>query len=76
MNNEEIVSKINEIEKIINEKWSEVSPSATQKVKQTWDDAIGDEYIKNVESVGKTVDKMLEELELLKECWQKYNISK
>ena len=73
MNKEVAVFKINEISQNINKLWSEISPKETNKMKQYWKDSACDECVRNIENVGSIVKEINKELELLKECWQKYD---
>ena len=76
MNNKEtIIAEIDKTSDKIHKLWNDLSIYDIENLKDAWNDSVCDEFIKKIKNTDKTIVDILAQLDLLKECWQKAEIT-
>ena len=68
-NNKEILNNIEEIKNEINEIWNKVTVKDNETITDYWNDSISVEYLKKIKEVDIVINKIQDNLDLLKDCW-------
>ena len=67
------MSKIDDSKNKINSIWEEMKYQDLRKIKESWDTSLSDDYLEKFQIINSTILDIESELDLLKECWKKYN---
>ena len=65
-----IIANIDKTSEKIHKIWNDLSIYDIENLKQAWHDELCDEFIKKIKNTDNTIVRIIDQLELLKECWQ------
>ena len=71
---EQAIAKIDSISNEIRGVWSDLNSYEVNKISEVWNDPVAMEYIGKVQNVDNTINKIISNLEMLKDCWKKEKI--
>lgn len=69
----EIINRINETTKEINDIWDKLKQYDINSIKSAWNDPICDDYIKKFKKVDGTIQTINNQLNNLRSYWEKYD---
>ena len=67
-----VISRIDKTNEKIHTFWNNVKSNQMEKIKESWDDSVCEEYIKEVNKIDGLVNKIINQLEECKEYWESY----
>ncbi len=71
---QQVIAKIDKATDEIRNTWADLNSYDLKNIDEAWNDPVCKEYINKVQIVDNTINKIINNLDALKECWEKYRI--